>query len=89
MRLHFGRLMFVSAIGYLVAAGAVGELQLMHVQALERQTLSQLHTVETHSAALRSELSALHSPSGEAQAVRSVLHYAPSGVLPLQLVVTH
>jgi len=89
LRLRFGRLMFAAAIAYLLGAGAIGELQLLHVQAQERQMLQQLHATQSHAVQLRSELRQLRTQAGEAQAVRQVLHYAPISGTPVVITVQH
>jgi len=87
LKLRFGRLMFAAAIAYLVGAGAIGELQLVHVQSQERQMLEQLRATTSHSAQLRSQLRQMKTQTGEAQAVRQVLHYVPTTGSPVVITV--
>ena len=89
LRLRFGRMMFAAAIVYLVGAGAIGELQLLHVQAQERQMLGQLQQTRSRTAQLQGELRQLGTRAGESQAVRQVLHYAPTGGAPIVITVKH
>lgn len=89
LRLRFGRLMFAAAIAYLVGAGAIGELQLLHVQAQERQMLQQLQKVNGRALQLRSQVRQLKTQAGEVQAVRQVLHYAPTTGTPVVITVRH
>ena len=89
LRLRFGRLMFAAAIAYLVAAGAIGELQLLQVQAKEHQSLVQLQQTHSRTQQLQHELNQLRTRSGEEQAVRQVLHYAPTSGAPVVITVQH
>jgi Tfp pilus assembly protein PilN len=87
LRLRFGRLMFAAAIAYLVGAGAIGELQLLHVQTQEHQMLQQLNAAKGHAAQLKTEVRQLRTQTGEAQAVRQVLRYAPTSGAPVIITV--
>ena len=89
LRLRFGRMMFAAAIVYLVGAGAIGELQLLHVQAQEHQSLVQLQQTRSRTQQLQHELNQLRTRSGEEQAVRQVLHYAPTSGAPVVITVQH
>ena len=89
LRLRFGRMMFAAAIAYLCGAGAIGELQLLHVQAQERQMLSELRATRQHTVTLQGTLRQLKTQAGEVQAVRAVLHYAPTGSTPVVITVQH
>jgi hypothetical protein len=79
LKLRFGRMMFAGVVIYLIGAGAIGELQLLHVQSAEHAVYQQLIQTNAQNAALQRRLTFLHSTAGETQAVRSELHYAPSG----------
>ncbi len=87
LRLRFGRLMFAAAVAYLVGAGVIGELQLLQMQSQYGKDQGQLHAVKSHSTLLRHELSQLKTRAGESQAVRQVLHYAPTGGTPVVITV--
>jgi cell division protein FtsB len=87
LRLRFGRLMFAAALAYLVAAGAIGELQLLQVQAQEQKGLQQLQQTRARTQQLQREVAGLRTKAGQAQAVRQVLHYAPTHGAPVVITV--
>ncbi len=76
-------MMFAGVVLYLIGAGAIGELQLLHVQADEHVITEQLSHTNAQNAVLSKELHYLQSSAGQAAAVRSELHYAPAGTTPL------
>lgn len=81
--MRFGRMMFAGAVVYLIAAGIVGELQVLQVQAQEHAAEIQLARTQATNGALRQQIHYLRSAAGQANAVRTVLHFAPTGSTPL------
>ncbi len=76
-------MMFAGVVIYLIGAGAVGELQLLKVQQDTHVVTTQLSQVQQHNRSLERQATYLRSTAGQAAAVRSQLHYAPSGTTPI------
>ncbi len=76
-------MMFAGVVVYLIGAGAIGELQLLQVQAQTRVVTQQLSQVQKNNRALQAKIRYLHSTAGQRAAVRSALHYAQPGSVPL------